>query len=343
MSTPELAWIVAGLVVVGLTAYVVLAGADFGGGVWDLLATGPRKNAQRDAVAAAMGPVWEANHVWLIFVLVLLFTAFPAAFAAMSTALAIPLTLITFGIVLRGANFVFRAHAASVVGASKVFGYFFGASSLITPFFLGLCVGAIASGDIRVDPEGRILSSYFTPWLQPFPIMIGLLAVALCAFLAAVYLTLETSGELQEDFRRRAVISGISTAVIATIALPIAINGAPVLWEQLIWGRATPLVVGTVVLGFVAMAGSYFRRYKLARLATIAEVACIVVGWALAQAPYMIVPDITVTGSAAPASALGPQLVALSIGMVFLLPSLAFLLYVFKGKNPAVGAIEDDH
>jgi len=334
MPSLNLAWVIAGLIVVGLTTYVILAGADFGGGVWDFLARGPRKAEQRQAIAKAMGPVWEANHVWLIFVLVLMFTAFPPAFAAMSTALAIPLSLAAVGIVLRGANFVFRAHAASVAGAARIFGVMFGAASLITPFMLGLCVGALGSGNIRVE-NSKIVSSYYTPWLAPFPILTGLLAVALCSFLAAVYLTLETSGELQEDFRRRAVISGIATAVIATIALPFTIEGAPVLWQQLIWGRATALVIGTVVLGLVAMMMSYLRHYNIARIATIAEVACIVGGWALAQAPYMIVPDITVTGAAAPDSALGPQLIALAIGLVFLLPSLGFLLYVFKGQNPA--------
>ena len=336
MSQHDLAWIVAGLVVVGLTIYVVLAGADFGGGVWDLLAFGPRKQAQREAIARAMGPVWEANHVWLIFVLVLLFTAFPPAFAAMSTALAIPLTLVTLGIVLRGASFVFRAHAASLVGVQKIFGSIFGAASLITPFVLGLCVGALGSGDIRVSPEGQITSSYFSPWLAPFPILIGLLAVALCAFLAAVFLTNETGDELREDFRWRAVFSGVATAALATIALPFAINGAPVLWQELSWGRATPLVIGTVLLGLVAMLSSYLRHYRLARVAAVGEVACIVGGWALAQAPYMIVPDITVTGAAASEAALGPQLVVLGIGMLLLLPSLALLFKVFKGRNPAV-------
>ncbi len=342
MSWLELPWIMAGLVVTGLTVYVVLAGADFGGGVWDFFARGPRKAEQRQAIAAAMGPVWEANHVWLIFVLVLLFTAFPTAFSAMMTALTLPLTFAAVGIVLRGANFVFRAHAASVVGAEKFFGVIFGAASIITPFTFGLCVGAIGSGNIRVV-NGRIASSYFTTWLAPFPVLVGFLAVALCAFLAAVYLTLETEGPLQEDFRKRAVLSGIATAFIATIALPFTIDGAPLLWQHLAWGKATPLVVATVLLGLVAMVMSYGRRYKIARLATIAEVACIVWGWALAQAPYMIVPDVTVTGAASPDSALIPQLIALGLGSLILIPSLIFLLKVFKGQNPAAGKLQEDH
>ena len=340
MPSFELSWIVAGLIVCGLTLYVVLAGADFGGGVWDLLAYGPRRQEQRDAIARAMGPVWEANHVWLIFVVVLLFTAFPSAYAAISTALVWPLTLALVGIVLRGASFVFRAHAASVVGVKRIFGVAFGAASVITPFMLGTCVGTIGSGAVRVGSDGEIQSSYWTTWLAPFPLLIGLLAVVLCAFLAAVYLTLETHGELQEDFRRRAVASGLATAVVATVTLPVTLDGAPQLWNELVWGRATVLVIGTVLLGLVAMVASYWRSYKVARVATVAEVVCIVWGWAVAQAPYMVVPDMTVWGTAAPNSALGPQLIALAAGTVLLVPSLILLFKVFKGQNPAV---PDDH
>ncbi len=335
MVSIELPWVVAGLIGIGLTLYVILAGADFGGGVWDLLAFGPRKEAQREAIARAMGPVWEANHVWLIFVIVLLFTAFPPAFAAICTALAIPLTLVTVGIMLRGASFVFRAHAASLVGAQKVFGWVFGGASLITPIFLGMCVGALGSGNIRFNRQGQVLTGYFTTWLSPFPLLIGILALCLCAFLAAVYLTLETGGELREDFRERAVFSGVVTALIATVTLPITLDGAPALWRELAWGRATPLVVATVLLGLVAMLACYFRRYLLARFATIAEVVTIVWGWAIAQAPALVVPDITIHGSAAPDSALGPQLIVLGLGSLILIPSLWLLLKVFKGQNPA--------
>jgi cytochrome bd ubiquinol oxidase subunit II len=335
MFSIELPWLVAGLMGLGLTLYVILAGADFGGGVWDLLAFGPRKEAQREAVARALGPVWEANHVWLIFVIVLLFSAFPPAFAAICTALAIPLTLAIVGIVLRGASFVFRASAASVVGAQKVFGWIFGAASLITPVFLGMCVGALGSGNIRFNSQGQVLTGYFSSWFAPFPLLIGLLALGLCAFLAAVYLTLETSGELREDFRERAVFSGVATALLATVTLPVTLDSAPALWRELAWGRATPLVVATVLLGLVAMVACYFRRYRLARFATIAEVAAIVWGWAVAQAPALVVPDITIPGSAAPDSALGPQLIVLGVGSLILVPSLWLLLKVFKGQNPA--------
>lgn len=327
-------WVAAGLIVMALVAYVILAGADFGGGFWEIFARGPHAQEQRRAIAEAMGPVWEANHVWLIAVLIFLFTAFPIAFATIGTALFIPLTLAGLGIVMRGAAFTFRAHAAQLVGVQRGLGSIFGAASIITPFLLGCCVGAIGSGQIRVV-DGKFVASYWTTWLAPFSILVGLLAVALCAFLAAVYLTLETKGDAQEDFRRRALIAGVTVAILATIALPVAIWNAPVLWQQLSWGRATPLVIGTIAFSLIAMGGAWKRHYTLARIATIAEVACIVWGWALAQAPYIIVPDITVTGNAAPEATLESLIIVWAIGSLFLIPSMWLLLKIFKGRNPA--------
>lgn len=332
---PGLEWILAGIMVTALTAYVVLAGADFGGGVWEVLAFGPRANEQRQAIARAMGPVWEANHVWLILVVVLLFTAFPAAFAAISTALFLPLTLALVGIVLRGSAFVFRAHAAQAAGAQRYLGNIFGAASVVTPVLLGMCVGALGSGAIRVQND-KVNPDYVSPWLSPFPIMIGLLALALCAFLAAVYLTCETQGALREDFRKRALWAGLVMAVLAFLTLPVTINGAPVLWVALSWGRATPLVVGMIGLGLGALVVFWFGHYKLARLMSIGEVTCIVWGWALAQAPYIIVPDITITGVAASKASLEALLLVLGVGSLFLIPALWLLFAVFKGQNPAV-------
>ena len=337
----SLEWIVAGIMVTALTAYVVLAGADFGGGVWQVLAFGPRAEAQRTAIARAMGPVWEANHVWLILVIVLLFTAFPAAFAAISTALFLPLTLALVGIVLRGSAFVFRAHASQAAGAQRYLGNIFGGSSVITPVLMGMCVGALGSGQIRVQ-DGRVNPDYLSPWLSPFPLVIGLLALALCAFLAAVYLTCETQGLLREDFRKRALWAGLVMALLAFIALPVTINGAPLLWEDLSWGRATPFVAGMVALGLGALIVFWLGHYRLARLMSIGEVACIVWGWAFAQAPYIIVPDVSLTEVAAPEVTLRMLLIVLVAGSFFLIPSLWLLFSVFKGKNPAI-ELEEEH
>src|SRR6266542_2091473 len=147
-----------------LVIYAVLAGADFGAGVWDLLSRGPRSASQRRAVAEAIGPVWEANHVWLIFLIVLLFTCFPSAYAAASTALFWPLHLVLIGIVLRGAAFVFRAYGATTIGAKAVWSRIFGAASALTPMLLGMCLGAVSAGGIRVK-GGALLSESLSAWL----------------------------------------------------------------------------------------------------------------------------------------------------------------------------------
>ncbi len=206
-----LADIVAGIIFVALNAYALLGGADFGGGVWDLLATGPRKERQRELVADAIGPVWEANHVWLILALVLLFTCFPPAFARLGTLLHIPLSLVLIGIVLRGSAFTFWRYGGGGHGdvEQRQWGRVFAAASLVTPLLLGTTVGAIASGGLGDGGRGTgdgFYGTYVAPWLNPFTLSIGLFALVAFAFLAAVYLTLEArERDLAEDFRRRAL------------------------------------------------------------------------------------------------------------------------------------------
>jgi cytochrome bd ubiquinol oxidase subunit II len=321
--------------VLAVTAYAVLGGADFGGGIWDLAAAGPRKEAQRAAIATAMGPVWEANHVWLIFLIVLLFTAFPGGFGALSTALYMPFTFALVGIVLRGAAFAFRAHARDAAGAQARWGRTFGAASVITPFFLGTAVGAVASGRITVR-DGQVTSGFWHPWLGPFPLVCGALALALCSYLAAVYLTVETTGALREDFRRRALAAGGAVAVIGTIALPLARIDAPTVWDELAGGRSTPLILGAIAVSLGSLGALLARRYQLARITSVAEVALILWGWTTAQYPYLIVPDVRLAAAAAPSATLAGFLLSAAVGMVLLLPALWLLFSVFKGKNPAV-------
>src|SRR2546422_4733669 len=228
--------IVAAILWLALTAYAVLVGADFGGGVWDLLASGPRARDQRRAVAEAMGPVWEANHVWLIFLIVGLFTGFPAAFGILSMALYVPLTVALVGIVLRGAAFAFRAHGREAVGDASPWGVAFGAASVIAPFFLAGGAAAVASGAIRVS-GGRLVSGFETGWATPYGVLVGLFAVALCAYLAATYLTVETEGTpLESDFRRRAAAAGLVAGVAAIASLLVAPFAAPSLAHAL-FGR----------------------------------------------------------------------------------------------------------
>ncbi len=325
------------ILLLGVVLYAVLGGADFGGGVWDLLARGPRAEEQREVIAHAIGPIWEANHVWLIFVIVLVFTIFPPVFAALSIALYIPLSLALLGIVFRGAAFIFRTPARGVAYVGGVWDRVFAVASTVTPVFFGMAAGAVASGQIRVE-DGVVTSDLWRTWLAPFPFVIGLLALTTCAYLAAVYLTIETTGELQEDFRRRALGTGEVFALLAAIALPLARSDAPQIWHGLTGRPAIVIVPIGIVLALISGWAVYTRRYLLARAAAIAEVALLLVGWALAQFPYLVVPDLTFENAAAAPAMMRAALIVFGLGAIFLLPSLWFLFRVFKADLP--GAAE---
>jgi cytochrome bd ubiquinol oxidase subunit II len=327
----------AALLWLSLTTYTVLAGADFGGGVWDIFASGPRRVAQRQAVARAMGPVWEANHVWLIFMITGLFTAFPLAFSTLGVALYLPATIALVGIVLRGASFVFRAHGSEAAGPFSPWGVVFGGSSVIGPFFLGTAAAAVASGSIRVS-GGMVTSGFGAGWTTPFAVVVGLLAVTLCAYLAATYLMVETEHDqaLQADFRRRALIASAFAGVLAIAGLWLASLQAEALWSGLT-RRALPLLVIALLNGALAFWGVWRWRPRLARVAVAAQVALVLWAWAVAQWPYLVPPDVTIESAAAPDSTLGAWLVVVGCGMLLLIPSLAILFAVFKAKNPAAG------
>lgn len=331
----DLPFAVGAILLAGVILYALFGGADFGGGIWDLFARGPRAREQRLAIASAIGPIWEANHVWLIFVIVLTFTNFPPVFAAISSALYIPLSLALVGITLRGAAFVFRAYAHDLVRAQRGWGGIFAIASTSTPLLLGMCAGAVAAGRIRVE-DGHVTSSLWTPWLSPFPIVIGLLALVTCAFLAAVYLTVETEGELQEDFRRRALGSAIAFAALSTISLPLAWQDAEVIWDGM-WEREVwTLIPAAVLLGLVTIWAVWTRHFRVARISASLEVIVVLSGWALAQYPYLIVPDVTYQDAVASDAMLRTSLVVYGIGALFLVPSLFLLFRLFKGANPAV-------
>ena len=326
--------ITAGLMLLVLTVYAVLGGADFGGGIGDLLAFGPRAEAHRAAVARAMGPVWEANHVWLIFVLVLLFTAFPHAFGALGVAFFLPFHLALVGIVLRGAAFVFRGVGVLAGPPRRAWTRAFGAASLVTPFILGASLGAISGGDVRVL-DGQVTVNHWQAWFSPSSLTIGALTLALCAYLAAVYLILETEGDVQQDFRRRALGSGLATALLAVLLLPLVAGEAPRLWARLWSPRTLPLIILGAALAALSLWAVWSHRYRLGRMAAVAEVAVLLWGWGLAQWPYLIYPDVTVYAAAAPAPVLWMTLRIVAGGLVVLVPSLWLLFAVFKGRNPA--------
>ena len=310
----------AGVVLIALTAYVLLGGADFGGGIWDLLADGPRKARQRDLIAHAIGPVWEANHVWLILALVVLFTCFPRAFARIAIALHVPLTLMLIGIVLRGSAFVFQIYGG---GGGRVFAI----ASLVTPVLLGRCVGESASGAIGSAhgvPGGDFYEVYVAPWLTSFSVAVGLFTLVCFAYLAAVYLTLETTdGELQSDFRQRAIVSGVWVLMMAGLALLVAPD------RNVVDHR---LAVLTGLAALTAFWALWQRRYRVARVAAAGQVALILWGWGAAQYPYMLPPDLTIAGSAAPRITLQLTVGALALGAIVLFPSLYYLFRVFKSR-----------
>ncbi|HVU49949.1 MAG TPA: cytochrome d ubiquinol oxidase subunit II [Polyangia bacterium] len=322
-----------------LCLYFVLAGADFGGGVWDLLARGPRAERQRAAVAHAIGPVWEANHVWLILVVVLLFSGFPPAFAALSVALHVPLTLFLLGVVLRGAAFAFRGFDATGDRAQLRWGRLFSVASTISPLLLGMVVGALASGRIRVARDGLVSGGFFAPWLTPFSLALGVFALALCAFLAATYLTVElerADPELAEDFRRRALGAGVLVGVAAFAALALAGQGAPRVREGLA-ARAWrwPFHAATGLAALLALASLVRRRYRRARAAAVAQTLLVLGGWAASQYPFLVVPDVTLASAAANPQTRVLLLVALAVGAPVLVPSLAVLFRVFKAARRA--------
>ena len=331
----------AAVALVGLMAYAVLGGADFGGGVWDLLATRPRRREQQDAIARAMGPVWEANHVWLIFVLVVLFTCFPHGYAPLTTALFVPFHLALVGIMLRGAAFVFRGYSAAK-GAKNAdehphppdvatpWGVVFGVSSVIAPFLLGASFGAVTSGQIRVSDAGEVTTLSKLPWLTGYAIGCGLLALATCAYLAAVYLAAETTGELRDDFRTRAIHAGTATAALAGLVLLLAWNEAEWFVRSLFGGASLFVVVaGLIAFGLSAWA-VFGRRYRLARVFAAGEIVLLLLGWGLAHRPYLVYPDVSLAEAAGPTQTIRFLLLSLPVGAVLLVPSLVLLFKVFK-------------
>jgi cytochrome d ubiquinol oxidase subunit II len=322
----------AAILALALNAYVLFGGADFGGGVWDLLASGPRRNRQREIIAHAIGPIWEANHVWLILAIVLTFTCFPSVYARLGTVLHIPLTLMLVGIVLRGSAFTFRTYDSQRDAAQRRWGRIFSSASVITPVLLGVSIGSVASGKVGLESRGGFVHQFVDPWLTPFALSVGLLTLVLFAFLAAVFLTLETRDrELSDDFRRRALSAGIALFFASALVLLLSNGTAPLVRTGLMTSPwALPLHLTTGATAIAVLAALWFRRYRLARLAVGLQVSLIFWGWAMAQYPYLLPPTFTVANTAAPDSTLRLTLIVLAVGGLVLLPSLWYLFQIFK-------------
>jgi cytochrome bd ubiquinol oxidase subunit II len=314
----------------GLTAYVLFAGADFGGGVWDLLAGGSRSGQHRRAlIEHSIGPVWEANHVWLIFVIVLMWTGIPGVFAAVASTLYIPLTLAALGIIARGAAFAFRK-VSTELWQRRLFGAAFAFSSVATPFFLGTVAGAIASGRV---PAGIAKGDIISSWVNPTSAISGALAVGTAAYLAAVYLTRDAqrAGDdgLAEEFRHRALACGAVVGLMSAAGLLVLRADAPRLFDALTTGRALPLLVLSIAAGLVSLVLLWRRAYRAVRLTAALAVAGLLWGWGAGQYPHLL-PGVTLDEASATDSVLAATLGALAVGAVLLLPSLWWLYATFQ-------------
>ena len=310
---------------IGLAFYAVLAGADFGSGFWTLTA-GRRLDADkvREHARSAIAPVWEANHVWLIFVITVVWTAYPLAFGSIASTLSIPLFLAAVGIILRGMAYALRAGIRSP-GELRRVDSVFSIASILTPFALGLVIGGIASGRV---PVGNAAGSPVSSWLNPISILIGVLAVVTAAYTAAVFLAADAARtgdrRLEERFRRRALASGAVAGTIAIAGLAELQRDAHRLFTRLIAGPGLPALVLSIIAGVLTLVLVWRARYEPARYTSALAVAAIIFGWALAQAPQ-ILPGLTIKQAAAPHDTQVAVVVAVIAGGIILFPSLALL------------------
>jgi cytochrome d ubiquinol oxidase subunit II len=323
----------AAVILVALVLYALLGGADFGGGILDMVASGPRADDQRRLIANAIGPIWEANHVWLIAVIVLLFSCFPKAYATIATALHFPLTIMLFGIVLRGSAFVFRTYDTQRDDVFHGWSRVFAIGSLVAPYMLGVSLGAAASGRIRLTPMGTPVPDFWT-WLAPFPLLCGFFVLAVFTFLAAVYLTLETDDvELQEAFRARALGAAVAVTVLAWLTWWAAGSGAPRIREGLTdttW--AIPFQLVTASLGVAIVHALVTRAYTRARALAIVQVVAVVCGFCAAQYPFIVTPDITFTNAAADSAVMRVVSLGMAGGLTCLAPAYVWMMRVFKDR-----------
>jgi cytochrome bd ubiquinol oxidase subunit II len=333
VSLPALIALLLGL---SLTAYALFAGADFGAGILDLFAG--NRPADREAIAATIGPVWEANHVWLIFSITILFSAFPAAFSALGTALLAPLTIALLAIVLRSVALGLRASPGITARARAMLSRLFGVASLIAPFMFGAVAGALAAASDQHLGSARVLH---IPWTGSFALVIGALAAALCAQLCASFVALGMvrSGEdrLAERFRIGGLRSGACVVLLGLAALAVAAATAPGVWHRLL-APALPLVIAGIGAGAMSLLALWRRWYLLARGASLLTGAAVLWGWFVSQAPHLIGPRLTIHNAAATHAALSAIAIASGVVLLLVLPAMYLLFAVFA--RPALEAPE---
>jgi len=317
----------------GVMAYAIFGGADFGGGIWSALASGPRAGQQRNALYKAIGPVWETNNVWLVLIVVVLLMAFPKAMGDLFTALIFPLSAGLIGIVFRGAAFAFRNFSReSGAGMVPVHGVIFSIASVITPFAFGVALGATAGGEIKLV-NGAVVGGLYSHWTHAVPFLFGVTAVAVCAYLTMSYMTTRSGGVLREDFRVRGLLAGVAVGLLAVTTLAVSYWDARDFWD--LWQRPAPLAMSGVALlaGLASLVVLWRRWYVLAPAATGGAMALLVAAWGVIQYPYFIVPSEKIFDVASNQAMIRDALVGLLCGAVILVPSLLLLYLSFVAES----------
>ncbi len=335
--SPEI--IVLLLVLVALSIYTMFGGADFGVGVWQFNLALRMPKDERELMHAAIGPVWEANHVWLIFAIVLLLNAFPAALAAASQAIWVPLLLALVGIIFRGAAFAFRSYSVGFPDQQYGWEVVFALASTMAPFFLGAAAGMVASGDIVLDANGRYQGNSLTDWMTPLAWYVAFFTVGMCAYASAVLLTGEgyRAGKevLTERWRRRSLVVGTLVGAMAAAGLFVVRHYAAHLWGGLM-GYAAPAVWMSMAGGFLSLWAMWRRQFLLAAAGVFFAEFAVVLAWGIAQYPYLIPTSMTIADAAAPANVLIAMIVCALGGMALLTPGLVYLFIIFKTSKGEV-------
>ncbi len=322
-----------GILLLGMTLYILLGGADFGAGIWEFNTALRSTSREKALVYEAIGPVWEANHVWLIFILVGLSGGFPVAFEALFRALWIPLLLVLVGIVFRGMGFAFRSYAADQFKQQKFWEAVFALASTATPFFLGAMAGAVASGKLGVTSSGEFHGSVLTGWIHPLSLFSALFTVGICAYLSSVYLVREAhlrqEPSLVSLWRRRSIATGLVMGLFAVAGLILVRFEVPDLWEGF-RTRAWPLIGLSGLAGVFSLTALIRKWYVLSVLGAAVTVGAVLFGWGVAQYPVIIPPEITVESAKAPRAVVKTMVIVIAGGSVLLAPA-----QLFKGKSQA--------
>jgi cytochrome d ubiquinol oxidase subunit II len=320
------------VLLLALSAYVLTGGADFGAGFWELIYRGDKHKRENAIISAALAPIWEANHVWLVFAIVLISGAFPKALSALSVALNIPLMLMLIGVSLRGSAFVFRRYGPPDIRFQARWSMIFGLSSSFTPVFLGIIMGTAVSGAIRVLPDGSIRPESEAAWLGPFPLAVGIYTFAIGVFLSAVYLAAHASeSQFRESIRRRAVGASVALGVVAWVVLLVAKFDAPLVFERLTahsW--SWPFHIVTAAFSVSALVLLIRNHLYWARAMAVLQVLAIMIGLGLAQYPYIVAPDLTIDNAAAPLSSLRILLLVTFLGLILVAPAFIYLYWIFQ-------------